>query len=138
MLREEFEVTSGRINDGVRPSGVIRFSRFLIYGNLILLALEYFVLPSYSKMHGGAPWQDFVRMSLCVLDVVAAYAIIRGFTVFGIAVIGGTSAVMFVLPLIVSPVIYGWPSVIVYLILFFWDFVTLVYLVNREKRGGQF
>lgn len=120
--------------EATRASSLTRLARFLIYTNFILLALEYFGLPAYRKMHGGEPWPDFARMLLCVIDAIAAYAITRGFTVFGIAVIGSTSTVMFALPLIVGQATYGWLSTITYFILFFWDFVALIYLAKAATH----
>lgn len=121
---------------GAKISGLNWLAKFLIYGNLIILIAEFFILPIYREMHPEPALYDVVRISLCVIDVLAAFCIVRGWVVLGIAAIGLTSLIMFLMPLTLKIDAYGWPphiSVIFFVAFYFWDFVALVWLAKVRE-----
>jgi len=112
---------------------LIRLAKFLIWANAILLVLDYFALTAYRAMHGGEPWKDFLIMSLCVFDIMAASVIIRGYSLLGIAIMGITSVIMFVISFFAGSDPFGWFDFFFYTILYGWDFAALLYLELSRK-----
>jgi hypothetical protein len=116
-------------------------AKLLFVLNAILLVGSYFAVPVYQKMHPGEVGSvEFVVFELlAVIDIAAAFLVLKGRWRIGIGLIALTSTVWCVGSVILqmgSGAQVSVPSVLVTAAVAYWDVALLGILTRRATKSG--